>query len=220
MAKKNKQKQKRKSKRASKQKSVATSAPATAPTLTNLLAVVKHVTAAGWRLKKSTAYKHHEEGKLRPEKDGTYAVSKVDKYAATFLKKLDGTTNDELDQFQAERAQAETEKTKAQSENWELRNKILKGLYVEKGEFERALAQRAATFRVDMEAFIRSGAGGIIKLVGGKADKTPDLIEYMLGEAAGWLNRYAEERDFAVPAAAATLLAKEEQKIDEENDDD
>jgi hypothetical protein len=219
MAKKSKQKSKAKAKSKSAQKKKPAATPAPAPTLSNILTVVDYLTKAGWRLKKSTAYKHHEEGKLRPGKDGTYAIAKVDKYAATFLKKLDGTTNDELDRFQANRAQAEMEKTKNQSEHWALRNKMLKGTLVEKGEFERALAQRAATLKVDMEAFIRSGAGGIIKLVGGKADKTPDLIEYMLDEAAGWLNRYAEERDFVVPAAtAAALLAKEEQKIDDEEE--
>jgi hypothetical protein len=217
MAKKSKQKQKSKSKSAQKQKPAA----AAVATLSNILAVVEYLTAAGWRIKRSTAYKHHEEGKLRPEKDGNYAIAKVNKYAKIFLKKLDGAAADKLDRFQVDRAQAEMEKTQAQAEHWMLRTKILAGEYVEKGEFERALAQRASTFKVDMEAFIRSGAAGIIKLVGGKADKTPDLIEYMFGEAAGWLNRYAEERDFVVPAAAAAaLLAQEEQKTKESEGDD
>ncbi len=198
----------------------STTQPEAPPPLGNVLAVVKHIKALGYRLEKSTAYKHVNEGRLRADKDGTYALAAVEKYAAT-LRRLDGAADAKAQKHQSARAAAEAQKTQAQADYWELRTKIMSGQYVEKGEFERALAQRAAVFKNDLESFCRSHAQGIINLAGGNADKTPDLIEFMLDKTAEWLNRYAADQEFAVPEPVpAALLAKEEQKTDDEDDEE
>lgn len=51
-------------------------------------------------------------------------------------------------------------------------------------------------------------------------DKTPDLMEFLLGEFHKWLSRYAEEREFEVPqpAAAEILQEPEDDTNDEETD--
>ncbi len=188
--------------------------------LSNILAVVKHVKALGYRLEKSTAYKHVNDGRLRADKDGTYTLATVEKYAAT-LRRIGGAADAKVQKHQSARAAAEAQKTQAQADYWELRTKIMSGQYVEKGEFERALAQRAAVFKNDLESKERTRAPAIINLVAGNPDKIPDLIEFMLDGDAELLNRYDSDQEFVVPAPVpAALLVKEEQKTDDEDDEE
>jgi hypothetical protein len=185
-------------------------------TFPNILAVVGYLKNAGYRLEKSAAYKHNKEGKLRPRKDGKYYETDVLKYAALFLKRLDGTSDDDQSRFALDKARAEMDKTRAQTAYVEFKTKILEGKYVARGDFEHALAQRAAMLKSDMESFFRGHAPKIITLVGGKSGKTPDLVQYLLDAGALWLARYAEDKEFAVPriTTAAALAAQEENEED------
>lgn len=186
-------------------------------TLPNLLAVVEYLSARGWKVKKSAAYQHHKDGKIRPQKGGAFRIADVEKYATNFLKRLDGVKADLLDTIQQEKARAEADKLKAQAEHWQIKTAIARGLYVEKDAFERELARRAAVFRSDIEVFIRAQAVGIINLVAGDATRAPDLIVYMLNEAENWLDRYSGEKEFTVPAPRAMVMDDED---DDDDDDD
>jgi hypothetical protein len=189
------------------------------PTLPNALAVVEYLSGKGWKIKKSTAYQHIKEGKLRTRQDGCFNVGDVEKYAATFLKRLDGgKVNKELERMQQERSQAETDKVKAQAEHWTLKTQIAKGMYVEKDAFERALAMRAAVFKSDLENFVHARAGEITRIVGGDPEKIPDLIEFMLEAAADFLDRYAGDRTFTVPTPPPAMAG--DIGGDEEDDED
>lgn len=172
------------------------------PTLPNILAVVDYLTRAGWKVAKSTCYNHKKSGLLRPENDGAFKISTVEKYATEHLTRIDGRPEDDSERLAEDKQRAETRKAKAQAEHWELKTKIAQGLYVPKDAFERELAQRAIVFKADAEAFCRGQAGIIIAMTGGDKDKTPDLIEYMLAAVAGWLNRYAADREFTIPVQA------------------
>lgn len=97
---------------------------------------------------------------------------------------------------------------------------ILEGRYVEKGLFERELARRAAVFRNDIENFCRSQVPGIINLVAGDAAKAPDLIDHMLAQAENWLGRYAEEKEFRLPAPQPEEDADDAVDDDDDDDDD
>lgn len=188
-------------------------------TLPNILAVVDYLTAAGWRIKKSTAYKHHKEGKLRPEKDGTYKISVIGKYAVTFLKTLDGKAKDSLEKLNEEKARVELEKEKEKLKQIQHKNKLAAGAYVPREAFEQELAKRAAMFKSDIENFIRAGSEKIIALVCGDPAKAPALIEYQLDAAAEWMNRYAGDKEFKVPASAAAAMAaalQDDPDVDEE----
>lgn len=172
------------------------------PTLPNILAVVSYLKEVGWKAAKSTCYNHRKAGILRPESDGTFKTSTVDQYAALHLTRLDGRSDEDPERLAEETHRIRNRKENAQAEHWELKTKIAQGLYVPKDAFERNLAQRAMIFKADAESFCRSQAGVIVELVGGETDKTPDLIEYMLSAVAGWLNRYAADREFTIPVQA------------------
>jgi hypothetical protein len=188
----------------------------------NVADVHKYLKAHGWKISKTQLYQHVDEKKIKRGDNGKFEISSIDKYALKYLRRLDGSKpSKDLAKIQERRYSAELRAAEAGADMKETKVRLLKGEYVEKGEFERALAQRAAIFKNDLESFCRSQAPAIISLVGGALDKTPDLIEFMLDKTAEWLNRYADERDFTVPAPTpAALLAKEEQKTEKEDDDE
>jgi len=148
---------------------------------TALADVLQYLNDAGYKLAKSTLYKHKGEGKLRPQKDGSFARADVDRYARTFLKNAFGQTDIEEDaQLQREKLEAEARKAKAQAVHWELKTQIDSGQYIDRALFDGELAARAAIFKSDLENFFRSAAGEIIHKVNGDQQLAPDLIDFML----------------------------------------
>lgn len=168
----------------------------------NLLEVVQYLQASGWKVTKSTVYRHRDQGKLGPLADGFFERSDIDRYARDWLKRLDGSGSDpgKSHQEQNAKSEAETRKVSAQAEHWEIKTKILRGEYVERSAFERALARRAAVFKSDIENFIRNNSGEMIALVAGDATRSPDLIDYWLEHAEQWIDRYAEDKEVELPA--------------------
>lgn len=185
-------------------------------TLANVLAVVDYLTLAGYKIKKSKAYKDQKEGLLRPEKDGTFAISTIDKYAVIAgLKRLDGKGKDSLDKIQEEKAQVELEKAKEQRDFLRHKNKVASGMYVPREAFERELVKRFIVFKSDLNNFALSAAEIIIATVSGDPAKAPALIEYMQDAFADFLDRYAADREFKVPTPTAESILQ-----DPDDDDD
>src|SRR3989304_759138 len=176
--------------------------------------VLVYLKAEGWKVSKTSLYLHVSDGKLRPRKvDGQYEKRTIDKYAKTFLGLVGtpGKTSYMLGKLQEQRIAAETKKAAAQAETWATKTKIFSGAYVPKDIFEAELSKRAITLRADLENFCRYEAAGIVNLAGGDPDKIADLIEYMLEKVNVFLDRYAGNREFIVPAVAipADLAAGE-----------
>lgn len=169
-------------------------------TLANAQKVAAYLIDQGWKASRQTIQRHKKEGKLLPGADGSFRLSDISKYAATSLQRLDGSQTGKPGQLQQDKLIAETRKSLAQAEHWEKKTSLLSGELVPKDLFERELAKRASVFRNDLESFARSEAAGIIHLVEGDAGKVSDLIDYMLGKIDDFLDRYAEEREFTIPA--------------------
>jgi hypothetical protein len=174
--------------------------------LKNILAVVEYLKGLDrYKVSQAAVYRHRDHGKLRPQADGSFLVKDVDRYAATFLKRRDGSGGLRAAQtapaISDERAAAEARKVSAQAEHWEIKTKILRGEYVERSAFESALARRAAIFKSDIENFIRASSAEMIKLVSGDDLKAPDLIEYCMEASERWLGRYSEDAQHELPPA-------------------
>ncbi len=175
--------------------------------LKNILEVVKYLEGLDrYKVKQATVYRHKDHGKLRPQADGTFRISDVDRYAATFLKLKDGSgglrMRSPAPAIADDKAAAEARKVSAQAEHWEIKTKILKGEYIERSAFEAALARRASIFKSDIENFIRSNSAEMIKLVSGDDLKAPDVIEFWLEASEKWLARYSEDAQHELPVAA------------------
>ncbi len=183
--------------------------------LANILAVVDYLSGQGWKVHKSAVYNHKKEGKIRPGPDGSFRMADVERYAETYLNRLDGGQSGKLDKLQQEKLVAEIDKTKAQARHWTMKVETFSGAYVPKELFEAELAKRAAIFRNDLETFASSEAGGIVSLAGGDAGKIPDVIEWILGRVEAFLARYSEEKEFKVPLPSAD---RDEDDKEEEED--
>lgn len=194
--------------------------------------VHKYLENHDWKISKTQLYEHVDQKKLKRSNEGIFSMSAVSRYALKYLRMADGSKPSKaLADIQERKYEADTRQAVANAEMKELKISILKGEYVPKDSFEIALAQRAMIFKADIETFCRAKAPDIISLVTGDfepllaqraKDKIPDLIEYMLAESAGWLNRYAADREFIVPAAASESILQDlnDAKDDEDDPDD
>ena len=186
-------------------------------TFPNLLAVIKHLKDNNWKISKSRAYQHHDEGKIKPQSNGTYRQSDVEKYAALHLKTADGkTVSRKLKDYQDEKARAELDTVKEKLDHMRRKNQLAAGMYVPREAFEQELAKRAAVIKSDVENFIRAGAEKIIALVGGDSAKAPALIEYQMDAAADWMDRYASDKEFKVPLPVMTPDKNEDEDFEDE----
>lgn len=176
-----------------------------AGTIANKLAAIDYLKDVGFNISKSTFYRHFAGGKIGPQKDGSFLKADVDAYAKAFLKLTDGTAADPApveDDTQVNKRFHEARKIKAQADHWQIKAAILRGEYIERAAFERALARRAAIFKSDGENFFRVNAGEIINITKGDLALAPDLIDFCLQQFEAWLNRYSEDKEFELPAQA------------------
>lgn len=192
--------------------------PMSDKTLKNVIDVHKYLKAHAWKISRTQLYEHVETKKLKRENDGTFSPASVDKYALKYLRRADGTKPSKaLEELQAKKYMADVRQSVASAEMKELKISILKDEYVRRDAFALALVERSMRFKYDIETFCRSKAADIVNLIGGNAEKIPDLIEYLLMETAGWLNCYSEDREFAVPAPSQQL---NDDLLMKDNDDD
>ncbi len=142
---------------------------------------------------------------IRPAKEGGYPLRNVLKYARLLKRNDEKTSTTKIDDLQERKIEAEAAKIEAQARHWTLKTEIAEGKYVEKAALERELAMRAAVFKSDQENFIHAQAGEIVQLVGGDPEKIPDLIEFMLDASATFLDRYAGDGTFTLPAMTQAM---------------
>lgn len=187
-------------------------------TLRTVADVRKYLKAHAWKISKTQLYEHVAQKKLKRSDDGAFSIFSVDKYALKYLKRVDGSKPSKaLADIQERKYEADVRQSLASAEMKELKISLLKGEYVPKDSFGRALAERAILFKNDIETFCRSKAADIIDLIGGDKEKIPDLIQYLLDQTANWLNNYSEDRKFSVPAQNQLL---DEDKIMVADDED
>jgi hypothetical protein len=185
-------------------------------TFANVLAVFEYLKKAGWKIGKSLVYEHRKSGMLRPSKDGLFHLADVERYIAIAqLENINNPTG-KLEKFAEEKARIELEREKEKLAYDKHKNKLARGMFVPREAFEQELAKRAAVIKSDGENFFRGGAEKTIAMVGGDPSRAPALIEYQLDAFADWLNRYAGDKEFKVPASMAMPAVLQEDPEDEE----
>jgi len=168
--------------------------------------VHKYLKAQDWKISRTQLYEHVETKKLKRSDDGTFSSASIDRYALKYLRRANGSKpSKELEEIQEKKYRADVRQSIASAEMKELKISILKGEYVPRDAFALALVERSMLFKYSIETFCRSKAADIANLIDGNTDKIPDLIEYLLIEAAKWLNCYSADEDFAVPVPLRSL---------------
>ncbi len=149
-------------------------------TFASIVDVVAHLDTEGWKISKSTAYEHRDDGKIRPGTDGKYTLSTVQEYARKHLQRKDGgsiaATN-----LQEEKLRGQIRQISTDAEMRELKLKERQGELIPRDHVEIELAARAGDLKTHLDASARSSATRIIKLVAGDIQKAPELISFMLG---------------------------------------
>jgi hypothetical protein len=174
-------------------------------TLPNPKEITRYLKDAGYKVSQSTVYKHRDEGRIPAQKDGTFLVTDVDRYASMHLKPLDGSKHTEAtEDLQKKKLEAETRKAGAQADHWEMKTLKDSGQYIDRDLFNGELASRATIFKNDLETFFRSNAGEIIRKVDGEVGKSPDLIDYCLDRLEVFLGRYSVPKKWPVPRIETT----------------
>lgn len=169
-------------------------------TFSSIPAVVDYLHGQGWKISTRTGYNHNKKGLIRPRKDGKYYLSDVNNYAQSgSLQRLDGARIESFDLDTERKKRADADNAEAVARINTKKAEAIEGRYIERYEFERALAQRTAMFKSDIESFIRGTSEERVSLVAGDPGKVPDLIDHDLDQFERCLGRYAEDREFKVP---------------------
>jgi len=186
----------------------------------NLQEIVDYLKGEGFRVSRSSIYRHHHEKKIKPGKDGAYPLGVVLKYANRFIKRIDGASiqSKKTEDLQDRRLKAEIEKLESQARAATIRADVLTGSYVERGLFETELAKRALFLKNDLVSFWHARAGAIIALVNGDSSKIPDLIFFGSEAVDEWISRYARDEKFPIEAPETMINLNDEMDDDDETE--
>lgn len=170
-------------------------------TFKNILEVVSFLKGQEWKISKSTIYRHRDEGRLRPAKDGSYSVKAVEKYVRDFLQKKDGSgksTAKAVPSMQ-EKQFAETRKIAAQADHWELKAGQLRGDLIDRSIVVGLLARRLMELKTSLENFLPSFMGELCGILNGDPKLIPDAIEFGLNKLYKILDNYGRNPNLEIP---------------------
>ncbi len=175
--------------------------------LKNLLEVVEHLNAAGWKVSKSAVYRHRTQGKIGPQADGSFVVADVERYARDWLKRMDGSGGRSKVEpaDQGDKRQAEIRKLKAQAEIAEIKAGHMRGEYQPTESVDRENAAKAAQLKSFIENTVRKYTGDSLSLGKGDLNYTPDTIEFWLNKFEIGLSEFAKPVEWDVPLYVSEL---------------
>ena len=153
-------------------------APLEGETLSNLADVQAYLASAGWRTSKTGLHRHHKEGKIAPQDDGSYRIKDVNKYARTFLKQISTgrRLTERLDQLQTQKQEKEVEYLDIKISREKRLEEKEKDNLIPLEQAVREECAKFATIEADIMHLIMSSVAEWIRLVSGDVRKAPDLI--------------------------------------------
>lgn len=166
----------------------------------NLASVLKHLQNEGWKITKPSLYRHQKEGKLLPDKDGSYNFRAVAKYARTFLK-LTATgkrVSEATDELQRKKLVKEIARLELGLERDQFAMEKEKSLYIRREEMDIELAGRAGILIAGLKHWVQSRAAEWISLTGGNMKLTGELINAINRDLDEHINHYAANREYEV----------------------
>lgn len=174
-------------------------------TFSNLLDVLAHLKAEGWKIEKSKLYA--DAKKIGKQKDGSYSLKAVNDYARVCLQKLDGSTPS--DNVMAEKAVIEQKILEEKLKALKLENEINEGKWVLKSEAEQKHTAKLALFLTAIDNFTAGNKiEAAIELIKGDRENILALREFLRIEFRALLADYAKAPVFSIPQKS--LLEAEE----------
>lgn len=167
--------------------------------------VLAYLEASGWKVTKTSLYRHQAEGKITPAADGTYRQKDVDKYARTWLKqKSTGKRiSEKTDELQRKKLELELQNLEIERrrKSFALDRDLDK--YIPREQMDIELATRAGVLQAGLRHWVQSRAAEWIRAVAGDMKKVGDLINLMNHDLDEHINHYAAPVEFQVIIAAA-----------------
>lgn len=170
----------------------------------NLQSVLQHLQSTGWKVTKTSLYRHQKEGKILPQTDGAYSPNSVEKYAKTFLKQT--ATGKRLQQNTDE---LQRQKLAQELKNLELRNEREtfnyakdRALYIPKDQVDIEIAGCCSVIYAGMKNMIMTESAGLIVAVGGDPRKVGELIQLLSNKLDETMNGFSSSREYEITIEA------------------
>jgi hypothetical protein len=162
--------------------------------------VLKYLKMAGWKVTKTSLYRHRDEGKLLPKEGGSFLRRDVDKYAKSFLKlQSTGKKARQLeDELQRKKLQAELDNLDLEHKRKKLQYDRELSKYILREEVDLQLAARAGILDAGLRHWIQSKVADWIRATGGDLKKAGELINLMMRDLDEHINSYALSREYEV----------------------
>ncbi len=166
----------------------------------NIAAILDYLKAAGWKVTRTSLYRHRSEGKILPEKCGQFSQKDVDKYAKNWLKQQSTgkRVSTKTDELQREKLELELKNLQLDSERKKFQHEKEQGKYIPKEQMEIELAARAGILDAGLKHWIQSRAADWIRTVNGDTKKVGDMINMMNKDMDEHINSYASTKEYMV----------------------
>lgn len=158
--------------------------------------IADYLGGLGYRVSKSKIGRDLKALRIDKNSDGIYSQKVILEYAATLERKGDdGAGPAEL---QAKKSAMEIDLLGLKTAKFEFEIDKERGKYILKKDFNAELAARAVVLESGFQHYFATRAREMIAAVGGKIDKTADLLELLNQGLNEQLNVYASQDVFQV----------------------
>ena len=166
----------------------------------NIAAVLEYLKTAGWKVTRTSLYRHRSEGRFLPQNDGAYRQKDIDKYARTWLKQQSTGKRVSIksDEMQRQKLEWELKNLQLDSERKKFQHEKEQGKFIPKEQMEIELAARAGILDAGLKHWIQSRAADWIRTVNGDTKKVGDMINMMNKDLDEHINSYASTREYEV----------------------
>lgn len=164
----------------------------------NTKEVLAYLEGEGWKVSQPTLYRHVKDAKLQGEQDGTFTLKAVQKYARTHLQLVSTRQKVADDDLQRKKLQLDIDLQEEKLKREKLKRETEEGGLIPREDVDLELASRAVVQDHEWTRAIQSRAGEIIALVEGSADRSSDLVRFLLEIKDEIMNEFASTRDWHV----------------------
>ena len=166
------------------------------PSFKSLLQVFQHLKTAGYKIGKSKLYEDAKKGSIRVNPDHSVLETEVRAYAGT-LQRVEGDIQD-LNDVHNRKAAKDVELTDIKIKRAKLELDKELGKYIPRADFEAELAARAVIFEAGFRHLFNIRAREWIAIVGGKVNRTADLLHALNTSLDEQLNSYVSTQTYQV----------------------
>ena len=169
-------------------------------TLPNAAAVLDYLQENGWKITKTSLYRHQGQGKLLSSPDGSYTKAIVKKYAMTFLKQTatGKRVSQATDALQQKKLNQDIELQAIKIEREIFHSAKEQGLYIPKDQMDIEVASAMGVLLSGTKHWLQSEAAEWIAVVGGNNKKVGEFINLITNSYDELTNSLSHSRQYEV----------------------